>query len=304
MSELSEIYGKSTPLWELLQAFRKATSVTTAEPGEPKSIAGRVRALEYQISQIQDIWVRVRQQQPKHEKEIYDADIAKHQKAISHLESLAKTALTDDCAEGIFIGIGFIKTYPPSMAVIHPNEWAFLEVNFKENSATYTHETYEKIKLVRASDLTNEEIHLLIKISEEQVAAKAKKIHTPQPTSPQIVQNYHMGDTYHVQQAVAVGPQATANNTTLIQNNSTNSINYEELANQLSKLRNEMRKASITAEHDESLGAIAAAEKAVHDKNIVTANKHLKKAGTWALSVAENLGISLAIKLIEKALIE
>ncbi len=113
MSELSEIYGKSTPLWELLQAFRKATSVTTAEPGEPKSIAGRVRALEYQISKIQDIWVRVRQPQPKHEKEIYDADIAKHQKAISHLESLAKTALTDDCAEGIFIGIGFIKTYPP-----------------------------------------------------------------------------------------------------------------------------------------------------------------------------------------------
>ena len=304
MSELSEIYGESRPLWELLQVFRKKTCVTAARPGEPKNIAGRVCALEYQMAQFQDIWARVMQPQPQHEKEIYDADIARHQRVISNLESLAKTALADDCAQGLFIGIGFIKSYPPSMAVIHPNEWAFLEVNFKENSATYTHETYEKIRLVRASDLTKEEIRLLINISEEQIAAKAKKIHTPQSNSPQIVQNYHMGDTYHIQQAAAVGPQATANNTMLTQKNSISSIDYEELASQLSKLRSEMRNLSITAEHAESLGAIVAAEKAVRDKNIVTAKNHLKKAGAWALSIAENLGIELVVKVIEMALTE
>lgn len=256
------------------------------------------------MSQIQDIWARVRQPQPQHEKEIYDNDVANYQKAIAHLESLAKKSLTDDCTQGSFIGIGFIKTYPPSIAVIHPNEWAFLKINFKECSATYTHETYEKIKLVRPADLTKEDFQLLIETSIEQVAAKATEIHSSQPTSPKIVQNYHMGDNYHVQQAAAVGPQATANNTTIIQNNSVSSINYEELASQLSKLRGEIRKIATTVEHDESLGAIAAAEKAVHDKNILAAKNHLKKAGTWALSVAEKLGIGLAVKIIEKALTE
>lgn len=90
----------------------------------------------------------------------------------------------------------------------------------------------------------------------------------------------------------------------LTQKNSISSIDYEELASQLSKLRSEMRNLSITAEHAESLGAIVAAEKAVRDKNIVTAKNHLKKAGAWALSIAENLGIELVVKVIEMALTE
>lgn len=302
MPELYDLYKKGTTLWESLELVRKKITITTARPGEPQNIAGRVRALEYQMSEIQNIWESVHQPQPQHEREKYEAEICQYKEAIEHLESLAKNALTDQCTEGIFVGLGFVSSYPPNIAIIHPNEWSFLEIDFKESSAVYTNGTYKKIRLVNALNLTKDDFQFIIKISTAQIEARIKS-NSPHPsTSPQTVKNYHMGDTYHIQQAAAVGPQATAHNTTNVQNNSTSSINYTDLENQLSNLRGEMRKIATTADHDESLGAVAAAEKAVQNKDIKAAETHLKRAGSWALSVAEKLGVGLAVKFIEKSI--
>lgn len=304
MATITELYQNGRDIWHTLQTIRNTTSVTSAERGQPRTIASRVERLNAQKKDLERIWSSVRQPQPPHEADIYNAEIENHNTAINHLESLAKKALSDCCVTGQFIGIGFINSKPPKITAIHPNEWAFLDIDFRDSSANFEDTIYKKIKLIAAVSLTDKELDILVAeyknyslSTNKNQDANSNKNHSP------TVKNYYlMGDTYNIQQAAAAGKNATANHTTLNQDNHTTSVDLMELAIQLSKLRAEMRQQADTTEHDESLGAIAAAERSVSSNDIGLAMRHMKKAGKWALSIAEKISVDLAAKMIDQSL--
>lgn len=82
----------------------------------------------------------------------------------------------------------------------------------------------------------------------------------------------------------------------------TSALNYDQLADDLSRLRMAMRQAAKDDEHDIALGEVAQAEKAARAKNLSAVLAHLKAAGAWALDVATKIGIPVAVEVIKKAL--
>ena len=289
-----------------MNELRKITEVNTASPGEPKNIAGRVSLFRSQLNEINALWASVRQPQPPHEVKIYENDVRSHNDAINHLEFLAKQAFIDYCIDGQVVAIGYTESYPPSLSLIHPNEWAFLNIDFKDSSATTQKTNYKKIKFIGFSELTKSEIDVLRKAYKNQ-----KKLPPEEPSENDrnTIVNYIfngdvMGDSYNIGQVGAIGKFATANGNTFNQQNYNANLDIDlaELAAQLSTLRNEMRKVASAPEHDEALEAIAAAEKFAIEQNKASTIFNLKKAGKWALCIAEKVGISLAAKSIEHAI--
>lgn len=55
-------------------------------------------------------------------------------------------------------------------------------------------------------------------------------------------------------------------------------------------------------EHDETLGAVAAAEKAATAGDGPAVLRHLAGAGKWALGVAEKIGTAVAVEAIKRAM--
>ena len=80
-------------------------------------------------------------------------------------------------------------------------------------------------------------------------------------------------------------------------------IDYLQLAKELAQLRAAMKQeAEGTAEQDEAIGAVAAAEKAATQGDGTTVLGHLKTAGKWTLGVAEKIGVAVAAKAIASAM--
>ena len=113
-----------------------------------------------------------------------------------------------------------------------------------------------------------------------------------------------MGDKYEISgQVGAIGPNAHAHDMTFNQiTNQTTSINLLKLGDELSILRQEMRKKSKEPEHDIATGEIGKAEKAAKAKDVSATEKHLKSAGKWALDIAITIGVPVAIDALKKAL--
>ena len=112
-----------------------------------------------------------------------------------------------------------------------------------------------------------------------------------------------MGDTYTAGQAGAMGPAATASNMLFQQrwNHLQGSVKVEELAQELSTLRNAMRSEASAPEHEISIGAIAAAAAAKAGDGPKTL-EYLKKAGTWAFDVATKIGVNIASSTLKGTL--
>lgn len=114
-----------------------------------------------------------------------------------------------------------------------------------------------------------------------------------------------MGDQYNIQgQTGAVGPGAHAHDLNFNQlwNQYSSEIDVAKLADELYQVRQAMKKESETLEHDTAVGEIAAAETAAKDNDGPKALEHLKKAGKWAFSVAENIGTTIAAEVLKKAI--
>jgi hypothetical protein len=118
------------------------------------------------------------------------------------------------------------------------------------------------------------------------------------------VKELTMGDQYKVGQAGAVGPKAHAHDMTFQQiwNESADRINLDALASDLARLRAALREEARTAEEDAAIGEVALAETAAKQKDGPKALAHLKKAGQWALGVAEKIGVAVATGAIKTAL--
>jgi hypothetical protein len=107
-------------------------------------------------------------------------------------------------------------------------------------------------------------------------------------------------DTYNIPgQAGVVGPKAHAPNMTFQQVSSESGLDLPRLAQELARLRAAMEQATeSTAEQDEAIGAVAAAEEAAALGDGPTVLQRLKAAGEWTLGFAEKTGAAVAAKAI------
>lgn len=109
-------------------------------------------------------------------------------------------------------------------------------------------------------------------------------------------------DTYNIPgQAGAVGPGARARDNTFQQVQG--GIDLLTLAKELDQLWAAMkREPEGPPEQDEAIGAVAAAEKAARHGDSLAIPQHLKTAGSWALAIAEKIGVPLAVEALKKAI--
>lgn len=114
-----------------------------------------------------------------------------------------------------------------------------------------------------------------------------------------------LGDTYKVNgQIGAFGPYSNAHDISFNQEKSsfTTSIDFEKLPSELEILRQEMKKQSITVEHDIAINEIAKAEKAAKSKDFSKVFTFLKSAGKWALDIATQIGVTVATEALKQAI--
>ena len=109
------------------------------------------------------------------------------------------------------------------------------------------------------------------------------------------------GDTYNVGQGVGVGRNVRMNNTTVNQVQGSEKLDLPALAEELAKLRAEMKKDATDPNHDVSVGAVAAAESAAKKGDEKSTLDHLKNAGQWAMEIGLKVGVPVAIEAIKKA---
>jgi hypothetical protein len=119
-------------------------------------------------------------------------------------------------------------------------------------------------------------------------------------------QEVSMGDKYEISgQAGAVGPNAHAHDMTFNQmvNHLETSIDWSELAKQLSELREEIAKREDQSPQTAiALGRIAEAEIAATEKNAPKVIECLKAAGKWTLDFAKDIGKDLVVEIIKQSM--
>ncbi len=98
----------------------------------------------------------------------------------------------------------------------------------------------------------------------------------------------------------AVGDGARAENVTQNDNRATFVMPpLGDLAKELARLRTEALKRATSPEQSASVGDLAAAEVAAKNGDQKTVLERLKSAGSWALSVARDIGTQVVVKVIE-----
>ncbi len=103
-------------------------------------------------------------------------------------------------------------------------------------------------------------------------------------------------------QQAAVGTGAIASANVFHQwNQSINGANLDTLGEQLGQLRSEMKKRGTQPEHDTAVGAIAEAETEAKKGDGPKAFASLKRAGSWALDVAKDLGVAVTVEALKQA---
>jgi len=113
-----------------------------------------------------------------------------------------------------------------------------------------------------------------------------------------------LGDKYVAGQVGVQGPHGHAHDMTFNQvwAAQAGSIDLERVAQDLAKLRAEMRKQATDPSHDKALGAVAAAEEAAADNNGAKVMENLRAAGKWAFDVATKIGTTVAADALKAAL--
>jgi hypothetical protein len=110
-----------------------------------------------------------------------------------------------------------------------------------------------------------------------------------------------MGDNFvfNSSQIGAAGQNANAQDMTLIQGNT---IDLTRLAEELSMLRTRMNEKAVGPEQDTTTERVTDAEAAARRGDMAQVMESLAKAGKWALDVAKEISVNLAVKVIRDAL--
>jgi hypothetical protein len=114
------------------------------------------------------------------------------------------------------------------------------------------------------------------------------------------------GDQYNVPgQAVNVGPNALVKTDTItlqqIKSEKGDAATLSELAVELAKLRAVLRDEPDSPDRDSAIGALADAEVAATKGDEPTTLKHLARVGKWVVSIAEKIGVGVAIAALKTA---
>lgn len=111
------------------------------------------------------------------------------------------------------------------------------------------------------------------------------------------------GNTFITNRAGAVGPHATASNTTFNEGaHVAHGVDLAVLADELGRLKLALKGAASDTGQFESLVAVSSAEDAARSGDGTTATAKLKAAGNWALDAATRIGVSVAEEAIKKAI--
>jgi hypothetical protein len=136
----------------------------------------------------------------------------------------------------------------------------------------------------------------------ELVALPTQEIHI-HPTGLTAIEGPTMSrDTYNIPgQAGAVGPGARTHDNTFQQIQS--GIDLPKLAEELGRVRDTMKgEATGKREQDTEISAVAYAEEAAAKGDGPTALRYLKGAETWALGIAEKIGVAVATEALKRAI--
>jgi hypothetical protein len=114
-----------------------------------------------------------------------------------------------------------------------------------------------------------------------------------------------MRDKYEAGQAGAQGPLAHAHDMTFNQiwDHAEENIDLRILAEELEKLRHELRNSATSPEDDAKIGAIASAELEAKKGDGPKALSALAKAGKWAFDAATQIGVQVAAEALKLALV-
>jgi hypothetical protein len=112
------------------------------------------------------------------------------------------------------------------------------------------------------------------------------------------------GDTFITRNAGAVGPHATAHNTTITEHHGAPlaGVDLSALAVQLGSLKQAMKADAQDTSHFEAVAAISAAEDAAKKNDGSTTFAKLKTAGNWAFETATKIGVSVAAEALKKTI--
>ena len=112
------------------------------------------------------------------------------------------------------------------------------------------------------------------------------------------------GDTYVTRNAGAVGPNATAHNTTITENYGAplEGMDLLALTAQLRSLKQAMSSEAQNTSQFEAVAAVSAAEDAAQKGDGAAIIAKLRAAGTWALETATKIGVSVAAEALKKAI--
>lgn len=113
-----------------------------------------------------------------------------------------------------------------------------------------------------------------------------------------------MRDKYTAGQVGAQGPQAHAHHMVFNQiwSQAESQIDLKTLVTELATLRATLKGEAKSPEDDIAIGSIAAAERSAMEGNGPKALEYLKQAGTWALDIAQKIGIPVAVTALQHAL--
>ena len=116
--------------------------------------------------------------------------------------------------------------------------------------------------------------------------------------------NEYLGDYYHNDgnQVGAQGPNAQAHHFTQLASGPRPRLDLPALALDLEALKQALRQSAATQANYQSIGEVQAAQDAASAGDQVTIWGHLKRAGTWALGVAKEIGAEVAAAAIDHAL--
>src|ERR1700722_5108669 len=113
------------------------------------------------------------------------------------------------------------------------------------------------------------------------------------------------GDTFVTRNAGAVGPNATALNTTITENHnnaSLSDVDLSALAPQLGLLKQAMKAEAEGTSQFKAAPRIFAAVARAQQANRPTPIARLKAAGNWAFETATKIGVSVAAEALKNAL--
>jgi hypothetical protein len=148
-------------------------------------------------------------------------------------------------------------------------------------------------------NLTAEDSKLSLTAAGRDLCIRATVLDSMQQALDERSEGPTVKNEYYFRDAQVVGTGAHVHDTELIQFvNTADQVKLDKLAEELAKLGAELARRSTSAEERVAVGSVSAAELAARAGDQQDVWRQLAKAGRWALDVAKEVGVSVAVEAI------